>query len=57
MILAIGSSSRSSVSVVEESEALLYYNKALEYFEAAFDYGDMVSFRYLKGSPANASRG
>ncbi|KAI0882874.1 fungal-specific transcription factor domain-containing protein [Annulohypoxylon maeteangense] len=46
MVLAIGSSSRCSVSVVEESEALLYYNKALEYFEAAFDYGDMVRFRY-----------
>ncbi|KAI0893766.1 fungal-specific transcription factor domain-containing protein [Annulohypoxylon nitens] len=47
MILAIGSSSRSSVSVVEESEALLYYNKALEYFEAAFDYGDMVALETI----------
>lgn len=42
MVLAIGSSSRCSVSMVEESEALLYYNKALEFFELAFDYGDMV---------------
>lgn len=42
MVLAIGSSSRCSVSLIEESEALLYYNKALEFFEAAFDYGDMV---------------
>ncbi len=42
MVLAIGSSSRCSVSMVEESEALLYYNKALEFFETAFDYGDMV---------------
>lgn len=42
MVLAIGSSSRCSVSMIEESEALLYYNKALEFFEPAFDYGDMV---------------
>ncbi|KAI1214211.1 fungal-specific transcription factor domain-containing protein [Annulohypoxylon truncatum] len=47
MVLAIGSSSRCSVSVVEESEALLYYNKALEYFEAAFDYGDMVALETI----------
>lgn len=43
MVLAIGSSARCSVSMVEESEALLYYNKALEFFESAFDHGDMVS--------------
>lgn len=42
MVLAIGSSSRSSISVTEESESILYYNKALEFFEAAFGYGDMV---------------
>ncbi|KAI1456421.1 fungal-specific transcription factor domain-containing protein [Annulohypoxylon moriforme] len=47
MVLAIGSSSRCSVSVVEESEALLYYNKALEYFEAAFDYGDMIALETI----------
>ncbi|KAI2472773.1 fungal-specific transcription factor domain-containing protein [Annulohypoxylon bovei var. microspora] len=47
MVLAIGSSARCSVSVAEESEALLYYNKALEYFEAAFDYGDMVALETI----------
>ncbi|KAI1098593.1 fungal-specific transcription factor domain-containing protein [Jackrogersella minutella] len=47
MVLAIGSSSRCSVSMVEESEALLYYNKALEFFETAFDYGDMVALETI----------
>ncbi|KAI1378654.1 fungal-specific transcription factor domain-containing protein [Hypoxylon crocopeplum] len=47
MVLAIGSSSRCSVSMVEESEALLYYNKALEFFEAAFDYGEMVALETI----------
>ncbi|KAL1858807.1 hypothetical protein Daus18300_009805 [Diaporthe australafricana] len=41
MVLAIGASSHCSISMVEESEPTLYYNKALEYFEAAFEYGDM----------------
>ncbi|KAI1773863.1 hypothetical protein F4818DRAFT_452822 [Hypoxylon cercidicola] len=47
MVLAIGSSSRCSVSMVEESEALLYYNKALEFFEPAFDYGEMVALETI----------
>ncbi|EMR63871.1 putative c6 zinc finger domain containing protein [Eutypa lata UCREL1] len=47
MVLAIGSSSRCSVSMIEESEALLYYNKALEFFEPAFDYGDMVALETI----------
>jgi hypothetical protein len=42
IVLAIGHSSRCSISMAEESEALLYYNKALEFFEAALEYGDMV---------------
>ncbi|KAI1768617.1 fungal-specific transcription factor domain-containing protein [Hypoxylon sp. FL1150] len=47
MVLAIGSSARCSVSMVEESEALLYYNKALEFFESAFDHGDMVALETI----------
>lgn len=42
MVLAIGSTTHSSVSLVDESESVLYYNKAMVYFEAAFGYGDMV---------------
>jgi hypothetical protein len=42
MVLAIGSTAYSSVTLHEESESMLYYNKAMVYFEAALEYGDMV---------------
>jgi len=42
MVLAIGSTTYSAVTLAEESESVLYYSKALEYLEAALGYGDMV---------------
>lgn len=42
MVLAIGSTAYSSVTLSDESEARLYYTKALEYLELASAYGDMV---------------
>ena len=42
MVLAIGSTAYSSVSLAEESESRVYYNKALEYLEQAMSYGEMV---------------
>ncbi|KAG2420373.1 hypothetical protein HFD88_005174 [Aspergillus terreus] len=47
MVLAIGSTTHSSVSLVDESESVLYYNKAMVYFEAAFGYGDMAALEVL----------
>ncbi|KAK1950823.1 hypothetical protein LY78DRAFT_594756 [Colletotrichum sublineola] len=41
MILAIGSTTYCSVALSEESESMLYYNKALGYMEDALGYGDM----------------
>lgn len=43
MVLAIGSTTHCSVSLVDESESVLYYNKAMVYFEAALGFGDVVS--------------
>lgn len=42
MVLAIGSTAYSSVSLSDESESMLYYSKALEYLEQAIEYGEMV---------------
>jgi hypothetical protein len=42
IVLAIGSTTYCSVSLAEESEPMLYYNKAMQYFENALGYGDMV---------------
>ncbi|KAF4124736.1 GAL4 [Geosmithia morbida] len=47
MVLAIGSTAYCSVALSEESEARLYYNKALEYLEQASAYGDM-NFRHTE---------
>lgn len=41
-VLAIGSTSYCSVTLAEESESMLYYNKAMQYFESALGYGNMV---------------
>lgn len=43
MVLAIGSTAYCSVSLADETESMLYYNKATTYFEASLAYGDMVS--------------
>ncbi|PWY93946.1 hypothetical protein BO94DRAFT_621418 [Aspergillus sclerotioniger CBS 115572] len=47
MVLAIGSTTHCSVSLVEESESVLYYNKAMVYFEEAFGLGDMAALEVL----------
>lgn len=47
MVLAIGSTTYSSVTLTEESESVLYYSKALEYLEDALGYGDLVRRRFL----------
>ncbi|PYH97168.1 hypothetical protein BO71DRAFT_481454 [Aspergillus ellipticus CBS 707.79] len=47
MVLAIGSTTHCSVSLVEESESVLYYNKAMVYFEAALGLGDMAALEVL----------
>lgn len=41
MVLAIGSTAYSAISLTEESESRMYYNKALHYFEQAM-CGDIV---------------
>ncbi|KAK2015760.1 hypothetical protein LZ32DRAFT_602064 [Colletotrichum eremochloae] len=47
MILAIGSTTYCSVALSEESESMLYYNKALGYMEDALGYGDMVALEVI----------
>ncbi|KAF4459704.1 Transcription factor [Fusarium albosuccineum] len=42
MVLAIGSTAYSSVSVTEESESMVYYNKALQYSEQALGSDEMM---------------
>jgi hypothetical protein len=42
MVFAIGSTAYSSVSLVDESESVLFFNKAMTYFESALGCGDMV---------------
>ncbi|KAM0417118.1 hypothetical protein ACHAPT_012894 [Fusarium lateritium] len=41
MVLAIGSTAYCSVSLADESESMLYYNKAQTFYEAALGLGDM----------------
>lgn len=43
MVLAIGSTAHCSVTLSEETESAGYYRNALEHFEAALNYGEMVS--------------
>ncbi|KXJ87276.1 fungal-specific transcription factor domain-domain-containing protein [Microdochium bolleyi] len=47
MVLAIGSTTYSSITLTEESESVLYYSKALEYLEAAFGYGDLAALEVI----------
>ncbi|CAD0100080.1 unnamed protein product [Aureobasidium mustum] len=43
MVLAIGSTTYSSITLAEEFVSRLYYEKAMTYFDASMDYGDVVS--------------
>lgn len=43
MVLAIGSTAYSSVSLLDESESVQLFNKAMVHFEAAMGCGDLVS--------------
>lgn len=47
MVLAIGSTTHSSITLSEESVSRLYYEKAMTYFEASMDHGDIVSIEWL----------
>ncbi|KAK2810452.1 hypothetical protein FQN50_002941 [Emmonsiellopsis sp. PD_5] len=47
MILAIGSTTYSSVSLVDESESVQFFNKAMTYFEPAMGCGDLVSYSFF----------
>lgn len=43
MVLAIGSTTHSSIALTEEFVSQLYYEKAMTYFDASMDHGDIVS--------------
>lgn len=45
MVLAIGSTTHSSITLAEESVSRLYYEKAMTYFESSMDHGDIVRVR------------
>ncbi|KAJ5908705.1 hypothetical protein N7495_001387 [Penicillium taxi] len=50
MVLAIGSTTYCSVSLMDETEPVRFFNKAMTYFEAAMECGDLilvVSSQYL----------
>jgi hypothetical protein len=49
MVLAIGSTTYSSITLAEESLSRMYYEKAMTYFEASMDHGDIVSTSTTKG--------
>ncbi|OJJ77021.1 hypothetical protein ASPBRDRAFT_140484 [Aspergillus brasiliensis CBS 101740] len=47
MVLAIGSTTHCSVTLGDESESVLYYNKAMGYFEEALGLGDMAALEVM----------
>ncbi|KAH8812618.1 fungal-specific transcription factor domain-containing protein [Xylogone sp. PMI_703] len=47
MIFAIGSTAYSSVSLVDESESVIFFNRAMTYFEGALGCGDMAALEAL----------
>ena len=47
MVLAIGATAFSSVSLTEESEPMLYYNKALQYAEPALALDEVAALEVL----------
>jgi hypothetical protein len=48
MVLAIGSTTYSSIALTEEFVSQLYYEKAMTYFDASMDHGDVVCVQYIK---------
>lgn len=48
MVLAIGSTTHASITLAEESRSLMYYEKAMTYFGASMDHGDMVKSTNLE---------
>jgi hypothetical protein len=46
MVLAIGSTAYSSVSLLDETESVQHFNKAMVHFETAMGCGDLVSRSY-----------
>ena len=47
MILAIASTAHSSITLNEESTSRQYYEKAMTYFEAAMDFGDIAALEAI----------
>ncbi|BCR99271.1 fungal specific transcription factor domain-containing protein [Aspergillus luchuensis] len=47
MVLAIGSTTHCSVTLGDESESILYYNRAMVYFEDALGLGDMAALEAM----------
>jgi hypothetical protein len=47
MVLAIGSTTHSSITLSEESVSRLYYEKAMTYFESSMDHGDIVALEAI----------
>ena len=46
MVLAIGSTTYCSVSLMDEAEPVQFFNKAMTYFESAMGCGDLVGFTF-----------
>ncbi|KEQ83874.1 hypothetical protein M438DRAFT_274255 [Aureobasidium pullulans EXF-150] len=47
MVLAIGSTAHASITLTEEFASRLYYEKAMTYFDASMDYGDIVALEAI----------
>ncbi|CAD0114712.1 unnamed protein product, partial [Aureobasidium uvarum] len=47
MVLAIGSTTYSSITLAEESVSRLYYEEAMTYFDASMDHGDIVALEVI----------
>ncbi|KEQ71034.1 hypothetical protein M436DRAFT_74762 [Aureobasidium namibiae CBS 147.97] len=47
MVLAIGSTTHSSIALTEESVSQLYYEKAMTYFDASMDHGDIIALEVI----------
>ncbi|KAI5239928.1 cytochrome P450 [Aureobasidium subglaciale] len=47
MVLAVGSTTHSSITLAEEYVSRMYYEKAMTYFDASMDHGDIVALEAL----------
>ncbi|KAI4836089.1 cytochrome P450, partial [Aureobasidium sp. EXF-8845] len=47
MVLAIGSTTYSSIALTEEFVSQLYYEKAMTYFDASMDHGDVIALEAI----------